>query len=129
MLTGFLILVIASLTMCVWQQFFLSLRMRSKLGHLLKSRPASVTYRSWRSQPDFVSLDVSEHHWISDTVAAQRFIRTGMDTVYVGSVAGTSSTFYTLHDMSRWFVEAGVDLDDPVWDYLETLAQEEITNN
>jgi len=72
---------------------------------------------------------VAEHHWISDTVAAQRFIRTGMNTLYVGSVAGTSHTFYHLHDMSRWFVEAGVDLDDPVWDYLETLAQEEITNN
>ena len=129
MRTGFLILVLASLTTCVCRQYFMYLRMRSRHGRPIKRQLESAIYKSWKWQPDCENLDVSEHHWISDTVAAQRIVRTGMTNLYVGSFAGTSTTFYSLHDMSQWFIEAGVDPDDPVWDYLDALALEEVAND
>jgi hypothetical protein len=71
-------------------------------------------------------LDVSEHHWISDTVAAQRIERQGIDSLYVGSVEGASASFYSIYELSLWFKQEGVEANDPVWDYLEQLELDEL---
>lgn len=129
MLTGFLILVLASLITCVCRQYSTLLRTRSRHGRLIKRQLESAISKSWKWQPGSESLDVSENHWVSDTVAAQRVPRTDMDSLYIGSFGGESTTFYSLHDMSQWFIESGVDPDDPVWDYLDALALEEVAND
>lgn len=67
-----------------------------------------------------------EAHWISDTVVAQRIERLHMDNLFIGSVAGASASFYTLYELSLWFKQKGVAGDDPVWEYLDQLAVDEL---
>lgn len=67
-----------------------------------------------------------ESHWISDTVVAQRIERMHMDNLFVGSVAGASASFYTLYELSLWFKQKGINGDDPVWEYLDQLAVDEL---
>jgi hypothetical protein len=45
--------------------------------------------------------------------------------LYIGGVGNKSIVFYSLQDLSQWFIEHGIDADDPVWLYLEHLANEE----
>jgi hypothetical protein len=68
---------------------------------------------------------VNEAHWISGSAAVQQIHREGMSDLYVGSLGCGSQAFYSLNDMAAWFVECGLDPEDPAWDYIEQLDQQE----
>ena len=68
---------------------------------------------------------VNEAHWISDSAAVQLIHREGMSDLYVGSLGCGSQAFYSLNDMAAWFVECGLDPEDPAWDYIEQLDLQE----
>jgi hypothetical protein len=68
---------------------------------------------------------VNEAHWISDSAAVQLIHREGMSDLYVGSLGCGSQAFYSLNDLADWFVECGLDPEDPAWDYIEQLDQQE----
>lgn len=72
---------------------------------------------------------LNESHWISDTVKLQCFHREDTFPVYVGAVGdGRSEAFYALGDLAQWFMEMGVDMQDPIWDFIDELANEELTD-
>lgn len=54
----------------------------------------------------------------------QRFQRKGMGDLYVAGVAGVSTTFYSLDELSEWLVSKGVPFEDPVWDHIDRLVKE-----
>ena len=72
---------------------------------------------------------MSESHWISSAVSVQRVERDGFCPLYVGCVDGISRTFYALGDMADWFMQQRVDMGDPIWDYIDQLADEELSGN
>lgn len=77
----------------------------------------------------YVGTPLNESHWLSDTVKLQCFHREEMAPVYVGSVGdGRSEAFYALGDMAQWFMEMGVDMHDPIWDFIDELATEELAD-
>lgn len=91
-----------------------------------------MLYMGWRNGSEMQQMSSTpftpaavEESWLSDTVHAQRISRDGVSDVYIGGVGNKSAAFYSLHDLSQWFVEHEIDADDPVWMYLEHLANEE----
>lgn len=71
------------------------------------------------------SAQIVEDSWLSDTVHAQRITRNGMSSVFIGGVGTDTAVFYSLRELAEWFVEHGIDPDDPVWMYLEQFSTDE----
>jgi hypothetical protein len=93
-----------------------------------------LLYMGWRNGSEMQQMSnssprahrlVVEESWLSDTVHAQHISRDGVSDLYIGGVGNKSIVFYSLQDLSQWFIEHGIDADDPVWLYLEHLANEE----
>jgi hypothetical protein len=77
----------------------------------------------------YAGTPLNESHWISDTVALQCFDRDGHPPVYVGSMGdGKSEAFYALGDLAHWFMEMGLDMQDPIWDFIDQLATQELAD-
>ena len=88
-----------------------------------------MLYMGWRNGSEMQQMSSSspmvvEESWLSDTVHAQHIIRDGVSDLYIGGVGNRSIVFYSLQDLSQWFIEHGIDADDPVWMYLEHLSNE-----
>ncbi len=95
-------------------------------------RSLPLLYMGWRNGSEMQQMSstpftpaVVEESWLSDTVHAQHISRDGVSDLYIGGVGNKSIVFYSLQDLSQWFIEHGIDADDPVWLYLEHLANEE----
>lgn len=72
---------------------------------------------------------LNESSWISDTVKLQCFHREDQVPVYVGAVGeGKSEAFYSLGDMAHYFMEMGLDMQDPIWNFIDELAQLELAD-
>ena len=132
---GFLIRGMRCLIQCVWRQPSVSSPMKSTNGRTSAKRRVRrslpLLYMGWRNGSEMQQMSdtpftpaVVEDSWLSDTVHAQHISRDGVSDLYIGGVGNKSIVFYSLHDLSQWFIEHGVDADDPVWMYLEHLANE-----
>jgi len=64
---------------------------------------------------------MSEGHWLSDTATVQVIERDGFSSLYVAGAKGKSATFYDANDMAVWLLDQGLDIQDPIWDYIELL--------
>jgi len=91
-----------------------------------------LLYMGWRNGSEMQQMSstpftptVVEESWLSDTVHAQHISRDGVSDLYIGGVGNQSIVFYSLQDLSQWFIEHGIDADDPVWMYLEHLANQD----
>lgn len=132
-LIGFLIRGMRYLIRCAWRQPSRSLPTR-----LINGQPSArrrersslpLLYMGWRNGSEMQQMSSSspmavEESWLSDTVHAQHIIRDGVSDLYIGGVGNQSVVFYSLHDLSQWFIEHGIDADDSVWMYLEHLSNE-----
>jgi len=127
MLTGFLIAITTSVILTGWQLCLMLSPRRLRPGQRQQRR------RVRPSSPLRLKVQlnvcgpqvVNEAHWISDSAAVQLIHREGMSDLYVGSLGCGSRAFYSLNDLAGWFVECGLDPEDPVWDYIEQLDQQE----
>jgi hypothetical protein len=124
---GRLIAAIKLLMLIAWQLCLMLLLRRLRPGQRRQRRrvrPSSPSrLRVWLNVcgPPVVN----EAHWISDSAAVQLIHREGMSDLYVGSLGCGSQAFYSLNDLADWFVECGLDPEDPAWDYIEQLDQQE----
>lgn len=132
-LIGFLIRGMRYLIRCAWRQPSRSLPMRLTAGQPSAKRRGRnslpLLYMGWRNGSEMQQMSSSspmvvEESWLSDTVHAQHIIRDGVSDLYIGGVGNQSIVFYSLQDLSQWFIEHGIDADDPVWMYLEHLSNE-----
>jgi hypothetical protein len=64
---------------------------------------------------------ISEGHWLSDTATVQVIERQGFTCLYIAGAKGKSATFYDPDDMAVWLLDQGLDIQDPIWDYIELL--------
>lgn len=64
---------------------------------------------------------MSESHWMSGGLLVQMVDRKGVDILYIAGVGNVSATFYEAEEMSMWLLDQGVNIEDPVWDYIEAL--------
>ena len=127
MLTGFLIAITTSVILTGWQLCLMLSPRRLRPGQRQQRR------RVRPSSPLRLKVQlnvcgpqvVNEAHWISGSAAVQQIHREGMSDLYVGSLGCGSQAFYSLNDMAAWFVECGLDPEDPAWDYIEQLDQQE----
>lgn len=87
----------------------------------------SAIERFWMSLTVYDAMPMRESHWLSDTAKLQCFYRFDEPPVYVGAVGdGKSEAFYCLGDMAHWFMEMGLPMDDPIWDFIDQLATDEL---
>lgn len=96
-----------------------------------EARSSPLLYVGWRSGSEMQQMSstpftpaVVEESWMSDTVHAQHISREGVCDLYIGGVGRESAVFYDLHDLAEWLVEHEIHADDPVWMYLEHLANQ-----
>ena len=92
-----------------------------------REAPSSpLPFKVWQS--GYVTWPVNEEHWISQAASVQLVRRRHMSDVYVGSMGGVSQVFYSLDDLTEWFIHKGLDNDEPIWGYLDQLAIEELSD-
>lgn len=120
-LTGSLILVIISLTLFAWLLLSAWWRTRLRLGarqlSIRDMRSLPSPYEGWLNACGMRPME-------SGKTYVQRFQRKGMGDLYVAGVAGVSTTFYSLDELSEWLVSKGVPFEDPVWDHIDRLVKE-----
>lgn len=134
-LIGSLIHGMRSLIGCVWRHRSRSSQTKSSSGRWTLNEKGVISspslYVAWPSAYEMrqmektlhrASAQIVEDSWLSDTVHAQRVTRNGMSSVFIGGVGTDTAVFYSLRELAEWFVEHGIDPDDPVWMYLEHLA-------
>lgn len=116
-------------TVTAWLRSLLNWPMKLRSGHRTREKLRSAIARSWMSLTVYGVMPLNETHWISDDVKLQCFYRENTVPVYVGAVGdGRSEAFYALGDMAQWFMEMGVDMQDPIWEFIDQLATEELTD-
>jgi hypothetical protein len=129
MRTGQLIRIILVLIVSGWRKQSLSshMKLRDGLLSLIAEEHPSLPSPSQELPSVYASEPVTEAQpWVTATATVQVVTRIGMDDMYIGGVNDNYAAFYELHHLAAWFVDHGIDDNDPVWTHLDQLA---ITEN
>lgn len=113
----------------VWLKSLLNWRMKSNDGRRTRPWLRSAIAQSWTLPLVSAAIPMNESHWISDTARLQYYYREMALPVYVGAIGdGQSEAFYSLGDLVQWYMEMGLDMKDPIWDYIDQLAHQELAD-
>jgi hypothetical protein len=123
MLTGFLIRLTHCLTKRGWHLLSrLSSETSSDGQNMQKVKAPSCVPPQYVASPNgSMRAYMSEGHWLSDTATVQVIERQGFPDLYIAGAKGKSATFYDANDMAMWLFDQGIDIEDPIWDYIELL--------
>lgn len=66
---------------------------------------------------------LTEEHWIGPTARAQCVRRDGSSDLFIGGIGKRSAIFYDVNELAVWFLDEGLDINDPIFDYIETINE------